>query len=76
MGQRIVAISEAGAFSSFYALTQAPNRIQKVDPIIWEPTLTYQTLFFCRVPINFISEFIRRTYKKDIQLKDTPKEPP
>ena len=30
----------------------------------WEPTLTYQNLLFCRVPINPILGFIIRTYKK------------
>ena len=31
---------------------------------VLNPTLTYQNLLFCRVPINSILGFIIRTYKK------------
>ena len=34
------------------------------DPSKGDPTLTYQNLLFCRVPINSVVGFIIRTYKK------------
>ena len=41
-------------------LTRTPQESHFVSP-----TLTYQNLLFCRVPINPILGFIIRTYKKE-----------